>query len=408
MASSTISVIPPSCVPGRTRGPGGTDAVSAVCSHSSRAGWQRPRSCAPPSPGAGCPCRPAPPASCRRTTHPPTSRPAARTSSHRSTRPGRTKASARWTSPSPRFQPAGGRAGLHHRQRGTDRPRPAADRLHDGAAQRRCPAGADAGDDPGFPSALGGGSQLTWGGSVWAGGLTSVFEADYYWMYSDGFGGAPGETTNADCSSPSSSDCWGHRDIILHQFSFVRLERAHHLAWARPSRRPAPRGVRSPPHGQHLRAASRRHHPHLEQVVSERARAAAHHRPRHPQNGLGYWEAESNGGVAAFGAADRLRVDRRTPRSTRPSSGSRPPRTARATGWWRPTVASSPSVTRPSTAAPDRSTSRHPSSAWRSTPDGRGYWLVAADGGVFSFGDAAFYGQHGRAAAQPADRRHGG
>ncbi|KJF15476.1 fibronectin type III domain protein [Acidithrix ferrooxidans] len=27
-----------------------------------------------------------------------------------------------------------------------------------------------------------------------------------------------------------------------------------------------------------------------------------------------------------------------------------------------------------------------------STPDGKGYWLVAADGGVFSFGDANFYG----------------
>lgn len=27
-----------------------------------------------------------------------------------------------------------------------------------------------------------------------------------------------------------------------------------------------------------------------------------------------------------------------------------------------------------------------------STPDGGGYWLVGADGGVFSFGDAGFYG----------------
>jgi hypothetical protein len=26
------------------------------------------------------------------------------------------------------------------------------------------------------------------------------------------------------------------------------------------------------------------------------------------------------------------------------------------------------------------------------TPDGRGYWLVASDGGIFSFGDAAFEG----------------
>jgi hypothetical protein len=31
------------------------------------------------------------------------------------------------------------------------------------------------------------------------------------------------------------------------------------------------------------------------------------------------------------------------------------------------------------------------------TPSGRGYWLVAADGGVFSFGDAAFYGSEGGA-----------
>jgi hypothetical protein len=26
------------------------------------------------------------------------------------------------------------------------------------------------------------------------------------------------------------------------------------------------------------------------------------------------------------------------------------------------------------------------------TPDGRGYWLVASDGGIFSFGAAAFFG----------------
>ena len=30
-----------------------------------------------------------------------------------------------------------------------------------------------------------------------------------------------------------------------------------------------------------------------------------------------------------------------------------------------------------------------------STPDGKGYWLVASDGGVFSFGDANFYGSTG-------------
>ena len=29
------------------------------------------------------------------------------------------------------------------------------------------------------------------------------------------------------------------------------------------------------------------------------------------------------------------------------------------------------------------------------TPDGKGYWLVAADGGVFSFGDASYLGSMG-------------
>ena len=30
-----------------------------------------------------------------------------------------------------------------------------------------------------------------------------------------------------------------------------------------------------------------------------------------------------------------------------------------------------------------------------STPDGGGYWLVASDGGIFTFGDAPFYGSLG-------------
>jgi hypothetical protein len=29
------------------------------------------------------------------------------------------------------------------------------------------------------------------------------------------------------------------------------------------------------------------------------------------------------------------------------------------------------------------------------TPDGAGYWLVASDGGIFSFGDAPFFGSTG-------------
>jgi hypothetical protein len=29
------------------------------------------------------------------------------------------------------------------------------------------------------------------------------------------------------------------------------------------------------------------------------------------------------------------------------------------------------------------------------TPDGGGYWMTAADGGVFNFGNARFYGSAG-------------
>jgi len=38
---------------------------------------------------------------------------------------------------------------------------------------------------------------------------------------------------------------------------------------------------------------------------------------------------------------------------------------------------------------------RRPIVGIAATPDGQGYWLVASDGGVFSFGDAAFHGSTG-------------
>ena len=42
------------------------------------------------------------------------------------------------------------------------------------------------------------------------------------------------------------------------------------------------------------------------------------------------------------------------------------------------------------------------------TADGGGYWLVASDGGVFTYGDAQFYGSTGEHHPQQADRGHGG
>jgi hypothetical protein len=37
----------------------------------------------------------------------------------------------------------------------------------------------------------------------------------------------------------------------------------------------------------------------------------------------------------------------------------------------------------------------HPIVGMAATPDGKGYWLVASDGGIFAFGDAVFYGSMG-------------
>ena len=41
------------------------------------------------------------------------------------------------------------------------------------------------------------------------------------------------------------------------------------------------------------------------------------------------------------------------------------------------------------------------------TPSGNGYWLVATDGGIFSFGDAQYHGSMGGRHLNRPDRRHG-
>jgi hypothetical protein len=43
----------------------------------------------------------------------------------------------------------------------------------------------------------------------------SSLEADYGWMYNDGWGGSVAKTSNFDCTSASSPSCWGHRDAVL-------------------------------------------------------------------------------------------------------------------------------------------------------------------------------------------------
>ena len=111
-------------------------------------------------------------------------------------------------------------------------------------------------------------------------------------------------------------------------------------------------------------------------------------------DGQGYWLVAADGGVFAFGtprSVARWAGHGSTPRS----SAWRRRRPATATGWWPPTAGSSPSATPPSTAPWAARGSTRRSSASPAAPTGDGYWLVAADGGIFSFGSAAFDGSMG-------------
>ena len=106
----------------------------------------------------------------------------------------------------------------------------------------------------------------------------------------------------------------------------------------------------------------------------------------------GYWEVGGDGGVFNFGITPF--VGSWVVGSSMPlSSGWQPGFTARATGSWRRMVGSSPSVKRASSARWVVEHLNAPVVGMAASSDAQGYWLVAADGGVFSFGDAQFMAQ---------------
>ena len=250
--------------------------------------------------------------------------------------------------------------------------------------------GANAGSDPSFPSNLTGGAPITFGGSVWAGGLTSVLEADYYWMYDDGWSGS--STTNVACGGASSSDCWGHRDIILHQFANC------------PSGPPvlsmggafSPSGYSggsltaelvsscAPPTDVTLSWGA---------VSSSVQNSASTIGIAPLPNGSGYWEAEANGTVANFGSAQNF--------GSVPGGLNSPivgiAATPNGGGYW--LVGSDGGIFSFGNAHFYGSTGalhlNRPIVGMAATPNGGGYWLVASDGGIFSYGNAQFFGSMG-------------
>jgi hypothetical protein len=253
--------------------------------------------------------------------------------------------------------------------------------------------GAVADDDPGFPDTLSGGGGLSWGGSIWAGGLTSVFEADFYWMYSDGLGSTPSATTNADCSLSTSSGCWGHRDIILHEFASCGSA-APTLAMGAAAATGADGGSIAAVLASTCGPAPTDVTLTWNQVVATVFAPARIIGLGTLHDGSGYWEAESTGAVAAFGAATNYGSLADMSLNS-PIVGIQP--TPDGKGYW--LVAADGGIFSFGDAAFYGSTGglhlTAPIVGMASTPDGKGYWLVAADGGVFSFGDAPFHGSMG-------------
>jgi hypothetical protein len=58
---------------------------------------------------------------------------------------------------------------------------------------------------------------------TWASAYNAL-EADYGWMYEDGWGGSRATTSNIDCTTRASLGCWGHRDALLGSSSFNPAE----------------------------------------------------------------------------------------------------------------------------------------------------------------------------------------
>ncbi len=250
--------------------------------------------------------------------------------------------------------------------------------------------GANSGSDPTFPTSVAGGAPITFGGSIWAGGLTSVLEADYYWMYDDGWGGS--STTNSACSLLTPTECWGHRDIILHQFAdcptgppILSMGAAFSpTGYAGGSIAAILVSSCAPPSDVTLSWG---------QVAGQVQSASRTVDIAPVNNGTGYWEVEADGTVAAFGSAHNdgsLTGSLNAPivgMASTPDGG----------GYW--LVAADGGIFNFGDAGFYGSTGSlrldRPIVGMASTPDGKGYWMVASDGGIFSFGDAAFYGSMG-------------
>ena len=123
--------------------------------------------------------------------------------------------------------------------------------------------------------------------------------------------------------------------------------------------------------------------------------------------GDGYWLVGWDGGIFTHGGA-HFYGSMGGHVLNQPVFSMTPTRRDAATGWSRATAASSRSATRTSTAPAGHLPLNQPVTGITRSPSGRGYRMVAADGGIFSFGDAPVLRKHaGQGHSRLRRRRHG-
>ena len=124
------------------------------------------------------------------------------------------------------------------------------------------------------------------------------------------------------------------------------------------------------------------------------------------RTGDGFWVTYADGAVASagtahdFGDSSNLHLERARCRV------ARAPEAVTGTGSSAGTAASSRTAARTSTAAWAATHLNQPVFSMTPTASGKGYWLVARDGGVFAFGDAHFYGSAGHLRLASRHRHH--
>ena len=277
-------------------------------------------------------------------------------------------------------------------------------------------SGANEGTDPSHPATLTGGGTVDQTGAVWAGGTGSPLYASYLWMYEDGWGGSATTTTNADCTSPSASGCWAHRDIILKQYSSAYCQGATPLlvmgaatatqtggsiaavfvssCGSAPSdetytwgQAVAALGIDGTPGAAPatvvglVKADIPLSGTSVVGIASD-------------ESGRGYWLAAADGAVYGYGDAPVYGSMLGTTLDS-PIVGLAATPTGK--GYW--LVAADGGIFAYGDAQFYGSTGgmtlNAPIVGMASTPDGKGYWMVASDGGIFAFGDAQFFGSMG-------------